>query len=148
LGTTTTTYIRHYPVYKYVYTRVYTYLKFRFSEKLKYYHLLLYTIMDTEQLNFRINKELLIEIEDIARILKVSKTEWIKIKLAEIVLREHCRIAQNTENEYLLGRINEQQYEQTLGFKIPKELIKNKKKLRKIGKNTLQSLNKKIQKQN
>lgn len=46
----------------------------------------------TEQLNIRMPKELLKDIEDISEILKVNKSEWIKIKLSEIVYEHKSRL--------------------------------------------------------
>ena len=46
----------------------------------------------TEQLNLRMPKELLEDIEEISGILKVNKSEWIKIRLSEIVYEEKRRL--------------------------------------------------------
>jgi hypothetical protein len=46
----------------------------------------------TEQLNLRIPKELLEDLEQISKILKVNKSEWIKIKIGEIIHNEKSKI--------------------------------------------------------
>ncbi len=46
----------------------------------------------TEQLNIRMPVELLEDIDEISKILKVNKSEWIKIKLSEIVFEEKNRL--------------------------------------------------------
>jgi len=46
----------------------------------------------TEQLNLRMPKALLDDIDTIARILKTNKSEWIKIKLGELVYEEKSRL--------------------------------------------------------
>jgi hypothetical protein len=46
----------------------------------------------TEQLNLRMPKELLDDLDTISDILKVNKSEWIKIKLGEIVYDEKNRL--------------------------------------------------------
>ena len=104
--------------------------------------------MDTEQLNFRISKDLLKDIEEIARVLKVSKTEWIKVKLAELVAKEQFSVYRNVEDEYFMGRINNKQYADKLGFKPPQDVIKARKRLKKIGKDTLRIINQQIYKKN
>jgi hypothetical protein len=48
----------------------------------------------TEQLNLRIPKELIEDLDKIASILRVNKSEWIKIKLGEIVYEEKSRLLQ------------------------------------------------------
>lgn len=46
----------------------------------------------TAQLNIRMPVELLNEIDEISNILRVNKSEWIKIKLSEIVFEEKNRL--------------------------------------------------------
>ena len=46
----------------------------------------------TEQLNIRMPVELLEDIDKISKILRVNKSEWIKIKLSEIVFEEKNRL--------------------------------------------------------
>lgn len=46
----------------------------------------------TEQLNIRMPIELLNDIDEISKILRVNKSEWIKIKLSEIVFEEKTRL--------------------------------------------------------
>jgi metal-responsive CopG/Arc/MetJ family transcriptional regulator len=50
------------------------------------------TSSKTEQLNIRMPKELLEDIDEISKILRVNKSEWIKIKLSEIVFEEKNRL--------------------------------------------------------
>jgi len=46
----------------------------------------------TEQLNLRVPSELLDDLDTISEILKVNKSEWIKIKLGEIVYTEKSKL--------------------------------------------------------
>ena len=46
----------------------------------------------TEQLNLRMSKEFLEDVDAISKILRVNKSEWIKIKLGEIVYTEKSRL--------------------------------------------------------
>ena len=39
--------------------------------------------METEQLNIRVPKELVADLEVISKLLKVNKSEWVKTKMAE-----------------------------------------------------------------
>ncbi len=48
----------------------------------------------TEQMNIRVPKELLEDLEKISSILRVNKSEWIKIKLSELVYEEKSRLIQ------------------------------------------------------
>ena len=53
----------------------------------------------TTQLNLRIPKELIVDIEDISKKLNVNKSEWIKIKLGELVYSEKNRLFSDTANK-------------------------------------------------
>ena len=46
----------------------------------------------TEQLNLRVPKELLEDLDSISSILNVNRSEWIKIKLGELVYSEKTRL--------------------------------------------------------
>jgi hypothetical protein len=46
----------------------------------------------TEQLNLRMPKELLEDIDKISVILKVNKSEWIKVKLSEVIMAEKSKL--------------------------------------------------------
>jgi hypothetical protein len=61
----------------------------------------------TEQVNLRLPKELLADLEIVADILKVNKSEWIKIKLGEIIHSEKSKIIENyikLNNEGLMDK--------------------------------------------
>ena len=47
---------------------------------------------DSKQLNLRMPIELLEDIDKLATILRVNKSEWIKIKLSELVHQEKSKI--------------------------------------------------------
>jgi len=51
----------------------------------------------TEQLNIRMPKELIEDIEYISKILKVNKSEWIKIRISEIVYQEKQKFKTDKE---------------------------------------------------
>ncbi len=48
----------------------------------------------TEQMNIRVPKELVSDLEILSEILKVNKSEWIKIKLSELVREEKSKLIQ------------------------------------------------------
>ena len=61
----------------------------------------------TEQLNLRIPKELIEDLDKIASILKVNKSEWIKIKLSELVYEEKSRLLQKYAELKDKGMLND-----------------------------------------
>ena len=68
----------------------------------------------TEQLNLRIPKELIADLDKIASILKVNKSEWIKIKLGELVYEEKSRLLQKYSELKDKGVINEKELRELL----------------------------------
>ena len=68
----------------------------------------------TEQLNLRIPKELIEDLDKIASILKVNKSEWIKIKLGELVYEEKSRLLQRYAELKDKGMINEKEYKELI----------------------------------
>ena len=68
----------------------------------------------TEQLNLRIPKELLEDLDKIASILKVNKSEWIKIKLSELVYEEKSRLLQKYSELKDKGIISEKEMQELI----------------------------------
>lgn len=68
----------------------------------------------TEQLNLRIPKELIEDLDRIAGILKVNKSEWIKIKLSEIVYEEKSRLLQRYAELKNNGLVSEKELKELL----------------------------------
>lgn len=68
----------------------------------------------TEQLNLRIPKELIEDLDKIASILKVNKSEWIKIKLGELVYEEKSRLLQRYAEMKDKGMLNEKEYRELI----------------------------------
>jgi hypothetical protein len=68
----------------------------------------------TEQLNLRIPKELIADLDKIASILRVNKSEWIKIKLGELVYEEKSKLLQKYSELKDKGVINEKELRELL----------------------------------
>ena len=68
----------------------------------------------TEQLNLRIPKELIADLDKIASILRVNKSEWIKIKLGELVYEEKSKLLQKYSELKDKGVINEKELKELL----------------------------------
>ncbi|MGV8087004.1 MAG: hypothetical protein ACP5N1_05205 [Candidatus Woesearchaeota archaeon] len=68
----------------------------------------------TEQLNLRIPKNLIEDLDKIASILRVNKSEWIKIKLGELVYEEKSRLLQKYSELKDKGVINEKELKELL----------------------------------
>ena len=68
----------------------------------------------TEQMNLRIPKELIEDLEKICSILKVNKSEWIKIKLGELVYEEKSRLIQKYVELKEKGMIDQKELKELL----------------------------------
>lgn len=90
--------------------------------------MLLNTIMETEQFNIRMSRELIKDLEVISRLLKVSKSEWIKTKLAEEVNEEKNKLLMELSRLYANGLISKKDVEERVGKEIAEEMDYLKKK--------------------
>ncbi len=73
----------------------------------------------TEQLNLRMPKELLDDLELLSDLLKVNKSEWIKIKLSELVHHEKSRLIEQYVQLEKKGIVNKKDIKNNI-----KKLIK------------------------
>ena len=78
--------------------------------------------MQTEQLNVRTSKELVHDIDIVSGILKISRSEWIKTKLAEEAQREKSRLLMELSTLYAKGMITKQNVEELVGKEIADEM--------------------------
>jgi|GEM_PF-2112046 len=77
---------------------------------------------DTTQLNIRISKSLLWDLDYIAEHRKVSRNDWLRYMIADMISGEVLKIKEATQREYAAGRVSEEEFEKKMGFKPPKEL--------------------------
>jgi len=63
----------------------------------------------TEQLNLRMPKDLMADLEKVCSIIKVNKSEWIKIKLGELVYEEKSKLIQKYADLKEKGMINQKE---------------------------------------
>jgi len=83
--------------------------------------------METKQLNIRLSKDLLDDLNLIEKMLKVNKSEWIKTKLAEDVHEEKSKLLMKVSTLYSKGLIDKNEVERLVGKDIADEMefIKN-----------------------
>jgi metal-responsive CopG/Arc/MetJ family transcriptional regulator len=84
--------------------------------------------MENEQLNIRISQELLRDLEIIAKLLKVNRSEWIKTRLAEKVSEEKNRLLIELSTLYSKGMVSKNDVESLVGRNIADEMEFIKKK--------------------
>ncbi len=93
------------------------------------------TMEETMQFNIRLPKDLVEDMEYIAKSLKISRNHWLRVKLAELISSEIQRqkeeLIRNAADKFVRGIITEQEFEHRRGFKPTKEMIEIKKKIMK-----------------
>jgi hypothetical protein len=84
--------------------------------------------METEQFNIRIPSELVYDLEVISKLLKVNKSEWVKLKLAQDVMEEKNRLLMELSTLYVNGIVSKEEIKKLLGEDISNKMdfIKNK----------------------
>ena len=82
------------------------------------------------QVNIRLSKKLIEDIDYITQSLKVNRNDWLKVKLAELISREignaKSSVIEQAENKFVCGKITEQEFLQRKGFKPTRELIEQR----------------------
>jgi hypothetical protein len=72
------------------------------------------TRRDTQQINIRIPSELLNDLDKISKILRVNKSEWIKIKLGEIIYQEKSKLIERYVELSKNGLIDKKEIEKLM----------------------------------
>ena len=85
-------------------------------------------IMETEQFNIRMPKDLVQDLDIISKLLKVNKSEWVKTKLAEEVHEEKNKLLMELSTLYANGMISKNKIEHLVGKDIVDEMEFIKKK--------------------
>ncbi len=78
---------------------------------------------ETTQFNIRLPKALLYDMEYIAQNLKISRNDWLKFKIAELVSNEKLKLMENIERQFIRGTITELEFKEKAGFSPTKEML-------------------------
>lgn len=78
--------------------------------------------METEQLNLRISQELIQDLDIVSGLLKINRSEWIKLKLAEEAHKEKNRLLMELSTLYAKGMITKKNVEELVGTEIAEEM--------------------------
>ena len=84
--------------------------------------------MQTEQFNIRLPTGLVNDLEIVSKLLKINKSEWVKLKLAENIMEEKNRLLMELANLYTSNVISREEIRKLLGEDIADriEFIRNK----------------------
>jgi metal-responsive CopG/Arc/MetJ family transcriptional regulator len=69
----------------------------------------------TTQINIRLNENLLQEINTLAHILHVSRSEWLRMKLAQAVKEDLLKYREALAMEYTMGHISFDELQTAVG---------------------------------
>ena len=69
----------------------------------------------TTQINIRLNEHLLQEINTIAHVLHVPRSEWLRMKIAEAVKQDILKYREALAMEYTMGHISFEELQTVLG---------------------------------
>jgi|TARA_B100001971_G_scaffold61777_1_gene56696 hypothetical protein len=82
---------------------------------------------ETMQFNVRLPKKLVYDMEFIAQNLNISRNDWLKVRIAELISKEiektKLSIMETAEGRYILGLITAEEFTQRMGFKPTKEMM-------------------------
>jgi len=87
------------------------------------------------QVNVRLDNDLLKEIDALAKVLHVSRTEWLRMKIAKALQEDTLNLTEAIALEYAKGRITDEELTELLGKDaedikfIVKHLKKGKKQI-------------------
>jgi hypothetical protein len=84
--------------------------------------------METIQVNLRLPKRLVYDLEFISQHLNVNKSEWLKVKIAEMISQERFKIIENFDERYVKGYISDKEYKEETGIN-PTETLKEGRRL-------------------
>ena len=76
----------------------------------------------TEQLNIRVSKELIADLDTIAEILKINRSEWLKTKIAEDVHEEKNKLFMEVGTLFAQDKITKQEVERRVSKQIADEM--------------------------
>jgi len=83
-----------------------------------------YQTGETTQFNIRLAKSLLYDMEYVAQHYKISRTDWLKYRIADFVKEEKARIINNFEARFISGMTTEEEFKKQTGIKPTDEMKK------------------------
>jgi hypothetical protein len=78
----------------------------------------------TTQFNIRLPKTMVYDMEYIAEHLNISRNDWLKFKIAEMVLKEKLKIMNSFEERFVKGLISKDEFRKHMGFNPSPEIRK------------------------
>ena len=83
---------------------------------------------DTTQFNLRLSKNLIKDMDFIADNLNISRNDWLKVRIAELISKEKLSILEAYETRYVQGKMTNLDFKQKTGVE-PTMAMKDLKKI-------------------
>jgi hypothetical protein len=99
---------------------------------------------ETTQFNIRLAKSLLYDMEFVAQHFNLSKSDWLKYRIAKIVKEEKQKIINDIERRFIGGMITEQEFKSSAGIRPTKEMKELKTKVTETPRKYIESILKEI----
>ena len=109
--------------------------------------MLLYPSMEeTTQFNIRLAKSLLYDMEYVAQHYKISRTDWLKYRIANLVKEEKARIINNFEARFIGGMTTEEEFKKQTGIRPTDEMKEMRSSVSQAPRKYIQSILEEIKK--
>ena len=102
--------------------------------------------METTQFNIRLAKSLLYDMEYVAQHYKISRTDWLKYRIANLVREEKARIISDFERRFIGGMTTEEEFKKQTGINPTEEMKDLRSKVSQTTRKYIMSILKDIKK--
>lgn len=79
-----------------------------------------------KQMNMRVSETLLKDLDFIAKMLGVTRTEWLKVKFAEFIRDQKRQLIEDLEQDFISGRVKEAEFKKKAGYPPTKGMLYHK----------------------
>ena len=101
---------------------------------------------ETTQFNIRLAKALLYDMEYVAQHYKISRTDWMKYRIANLVKQEKARIIDDFERRYIGGMTTEEEFKKQTGINPTDEMKELRSRVSETPRKYIQSILEEIKK--
>jgi len=95
---------------------------------------------ETTQFNIRLAKSLLYDMEYVAQHYKISRTDWLKYRIAKFVREEKAKIINDFERRYIGGMISQGEFKKETGIRPTDEMKDLRSKVSQTPRKYIQSI--------
>jgi len=101
---------------------------------------------ETTQFNIRLAKSLLYDMEYVAQHYKISRTDWMKYRIASLVKEEKAKIIDDFERRFIGGMTTEEDFKSQTGINPTDEMKELRAKVSETPRKYIMSILKDIEK--